>query len=422
MVFVGGGSTLVALGRLAGLIAGYSILVQFFLMGRNPLLERVFGLDKLARYHQWSGRGAFFFLLAHPILIMAGYAELLGNSFFSHLGQSLRFPLILLAAIGLLLFVAAITAAIFTVRRRLKYEVWYLTHLLVYLAAGLAMWHQFSGTDPATSKTFYFYWLALYIVVFGSHIIFRFSRPFWLFWRHGFYVSRVERESPSVVSIYISGKKMDRFRVRPGQFMFFRFLAGSLKWQSHPFSLSVVPDGKEIRISVKAVGDFTTQLHEQARVGMKVFIDGPYGIFTEKVLAREKVLLIAGGIGITPLRSLCEQLLMQNKEVVLLYGNRVEEEIVFRRELETLATQDNFKLVHILSDQVDSEVVLPVGSATSPVERGYIDAEKIRRLVPDFAEREIFLCGPPVMMNGLIKLFRSWRVQAQQIHFEKFSL
>jgi predicted ferric reductase len=405
----GSGSILVALGRLFGLMAGYLVLTQFFLMGRNPLLEQVFGLDRLARIHQLSGKLAYIFILLHPLTLLAGYKLLSGVGWGSQFVSLLTdFEDTIAAFIAVIFFTLVVVTALTMIRRKLRYEWWYCIHLLVYIAVFLSFGHQIDeGTDLLASDFFYYYWLALYTIVLGSHLIFRFLRPLYNLARHHFTVSRVVRESASVVSIYITGRNLKAFTVRPGQFMFFRFLHSDFWYQSHPFSLSKLPDGTTLRITVKAVGDYTTEL-PQLPTGTRVLIDGPYGLFTRNVLVQEKVLMIAGGIGITPIRSLSEELVQAGKDVVLVYGNRTSSDIVFKQELEQIK---GLSVIHVLSEEQQAGT-----------EYGRIDAEKLQRLVPDIAQREVYLCGPVPMMDALIKTLVTLGVPTHAIHHEKFAL
>lgn len=404
-------NVVIALGRLAGLAATYLILVQFFLMGRFPLLERVFGLDRLSRMHHTSGVRGFFLLLLHPLLLIGGNAAQAGGSFMGQLALFLNSDDILFAAIALLLFVAIVASSITIARRRWKYESWYVVHLAAYAAVFLALPHQIEfGTDLLASTFFYGYWISLYIIVFTSHIFFRLTRPFLLLRRHRFTVERIERESHNVISLYITGRALGRFRISPGQFMILRFLAKGYRWQAHPFSLSMVPDGSRLRVTVKELGDFTRTI-ARVPVGAPVLIDGPYGVFTDLFGLAPKALLIAGGIGITPIRALFEEMLGKGKDAVLLYANHAARDVVFKDELETVAARLNARIVHVLS-----------GEASPGAEHGHIDEGMIHRLVPDAAEREVYLCGPVPMIDALLPVLRRLGIPPARIHAERFSL
>lgn len=222
-------------------------------------------------------------------------------------------------------------------------------------------------------------------------------------------VDRWERLNEKTISIYIKGRELDSFRVKPGQFAIFRFLNSRLAFQAHPFSFSGA-DKHELRITVKASGDYTEDLSEKIKEGTPVFIDGPHGVFTLEKTKKEKLVFIAGGVGITPFRMLVEQAIADGRDVILLYGAKKSRELVFKDELEGLAG-NRLRLVWVLS------------SETSWLgESGRIDEEKIRRLVPDYAERAFFLCGPGPMTQNLRRTLKQLRIKEKDIYFEKFSL
>ncbi len=412
-LLVGGAASLaIALGRLMGLLAVGGVLLQFVLIGRAPVVERLFGLDKLVRVHRINGQLTGVWLLLHPLLLSIGYSRLAGVNLWQQLLTFLfTYQFVLWAAVGWLLFLIVIPTSIAIVRRRLRYETWYFVHLLVYLAVFASLWHPlWVGTDIIASRFFYAYWLTLYTVVFGAHAIFRWVRPLVRNARHRFRVVRIVRESPAAVSVYITGEQLNRFPIQPGQFMIFRFLTRGRWWQAHPFSLSKPSDGQELRITVKELGDFTKTV-SQIVPGTRVFIDGPYGMFTESVNFAPKVLFIAGGIGITPIRSLLEQLAQKGRDALLLYATKTKDDAVFAQELALIAAQYHAKVVHIMSDE-----------HTETGEKGFVDAEKVQRLVPDFLTRDVYVCGPPAMMTAVIQMLRELGVPRRQIHFERFAL
>jgi predicted ferric reductase len=405
-------SSVIALGRLAGLGATYTILIQFFFMGRLPYLERIFGLDKLAIIHQKCGKWGYLLLLSHPLLLTIGYSRTSDTGLWSQLWQFITtYEEVVWAVAAFILFSIIVGTSLVIIRKKLRYETWYSVHIFVYISIFLSLLHQLElGPTVIGIKIFHYYWIALYIVVFTNQLLFRFLRPAYFFNRHQFRITRIERETHDVISIHIGGRDMEHFKILPGQFMILRFLQRGFWWQSHPFSLSMVPNGQEIRVSIKAVGDFTKKI-PSLTVDTKVFIDGPYGIFTRKSITQDKLLFIAGGIGITPIRSLLEESLSQGYDCVLLYGNKTSNDIVFGDEFRGLLEKYKFSITHIMS-----------GEPGFSSEKGYLDEEKLRRLVPDFSFREVFLCGPPVMMNTTITTLLKIGIPHNRIHFEKFSL
>ena len=404
---------LLAVGRLAAFAAAFGILIQLVLIGRIKWVERSFGLDRLVWLHQKTGLFALGALIAHPILVTAGHAlkdrvslqAQLSNLFASGDGVPL-------AAAGWLMFLTLGAFSVAPVRRRMRYERWYATHLGAYAAIVLAFFHQTRlGRNFAQHPILVAYWYGLHACVAAGLMYFRFLGPAFLFWRHRFAVERLERETDDVISVVIRGRDLAAFPIRAGQFMFVRFWARPFWWQSHPFSISQLPDGNEIRLSIKGVGDFTASI-PKLPPGTPVLIDGPHGVFTALRCRNRKVLMIAAGIGITPIRSLGQELAASGRDVLILYGNRTRAGIVFREELRDLeASRPNLRVIHVLSHDPSWEG-----------EKGRIDAERIRRLAPDAAERDVYLCGPPPMMKEARKSLAAMEVPRSAIHWEHFSL
>jgi ferredoxin-NADP reductase len=138
-----------------------------------------------------------------------------------------------------------------------------------------------------------------------------------------------------------------------------------------------------------------------------VIAEGPFGVFTEASRKREKVALIAGGIGITPIRALMEDV---SGDVVVIYRVVDEADILFRDELERLARDRGITLLFVVGDHATRE-----GSRL-------LSAAHLRELVPDIAERQVYVCGPPAMTDALERNVRRARVPARFIHTEKFAL
>ncbi|HVY67568.1 MAG TPA: ferric reductase-like transmembrane domain-containing protein, partial [Patescibacteria group bacterium] len=292
---------LIALGRLSGLLLAYFVLQQFLFMSRAPWLERAFGMDKLSRVHRWTGYAVLALLIAHAGLLVWGYARAAEVSLWAQFADFiLHYDDVLWAFIAAVFLLAVVAVSLAIARRRLRYETWYVTHLFVYAVVALAFFHQLSiGSDLLASAAFRFYWYALYVFILGNFLWFRWGRQLWRLCRHGFTVERVVRESPDASSFYITGRGMQKLAIHAGQFVIVRFLTAGLWWQAHPFSVSSVFDGGHIRITIKDKGDFTRAV-QSLQPGVKVMLDGPLGSMTARRSRHHKVLLLAGGVGITP--------------------------------------------------------------------------------------------------------------------------
>lgn len=397
--------------RLVALLAAILLPLQLILIGRVKWVETVFGLDKLSRLHRVNGLVILGLIVAHPFLTVTSYSIVNQTSF---VAQYIGFITsgygdILFASLGFIILLGTIVWSLSIVRRKLKYEWWYYVHVFNYLAIALIFLHIHEMTENSEYLTWSAFWFAIYGLTALNVLWFRFARPSLRFWQHQFTISRVE-DLGIATSIYITGRNLEKFNIDAGQFMIFRFLQTGFWTQAHPFSLSIAPNGKELRITAKKLGDYTNEL-PKLQVGTQVLIDGPHGVYTEKLITKEKLLFIAGGIGITPIRSILESLGNQHPDKVLLYSNKTRAESALAGELQTLAKQNTFKIINIYADEV-----------VAGAEFGRIDKAALTRLVPDIADRDIFLCGPPPMMTAIRAAMVELGVPKSQIHFERFAL
>jgi ferredoxin-NADP reductase len=172
------------------------------------------------------------------------------------------------------------------------------------------------------------------------------SRSFQL-WRHRLTVEDVRQESPDVISVLMSGQHLDELRAQPGQFFRWRFLTAKTWRSAYPFSLSAVPTCNRLRITVKVRGDGTRRIFS-IPVGTLVFAEGPYGVLTTRRRRRPRVLLIAGGVGITPMRALFEVIDLPGKDVTLVYRASCERDLVFKDELDEITERSGARVVYLV--------------------------------------------------------------------------
>jgi ferredoxin-NADP reductase len=280
-------------------------------------------------------------------------------------------------------------------------------HLYAYLAIALAFSHQFStGADFVNNTKVRLLWSAMYIVVAALLFWYRLCAPILSAFRHDLRVVGVQRESADVVSVYLTGRHLDTMRAEAGQFFRWRFLTRDLWWAANPYSLSAAPRADLLRITVKIAGAHSAALRD-LQPGTRVLAEGPSGGFTAARRTRRKVLLLAGGVGITPLRALFETLPGQPGDITLIYRTATPADIVLRPELDEIA-QRRGALVHYL---------------VGPPRRGvndHLSASKLQRLVPDVRDRDVFLCGPEAMMAAAERSLREAGVPRRHIHHESF--
>jgi ferredoxin-NADP reductase len=227
--------------------------------------------------------------------------------------------------------------------------------------------------------------------------------------RHRLRVADVVTEAPGVFSIYLSGRHLDRLAVRSGQYFVWRFLTRDGWWRAHPFSLSAAPNGAWLRITIKDLGDGSRRL-QGVPVGTRVFAEGPYGLLTGARRTRSRVLLVAGGIGITPMRALLEALPAAEGDLTLIYRAGREADLVFRHELDTLARRRGAAVHYLLGRRGSRRL------QHDPLER-----RALITLVPDVRDRDVYLCGPVPMMQSVERSLRALGVPGSQIHAERFA-
>lgn len=403
-----------AYGRLCGLFAALGALLQILLIGRVRWIERGVGFDRLSRLHHVVGFGLLVCLLGHPMLVLAGHAAQAGVSMTAQLLDFVRnWEDVGAALAALVLMIMALAFSVVVLFKKMRYEAWYATHLTLYLAIALAFGHQLTVGSDFTMGVGWFkgYWIALYCFVLLNLLWYRVGRLVFLFFRHRFSILSVEPEVEGVTSVRFGGRRLDAFPIEPGQFMIVRFLARGFWWEAHPFSLSSEPDGKTLRQTIKALGDFTRRV-PQLRPGTRVLVDGPHGGFTARRCSNSRILLIAGGIGITPIRTLAAQMAREGRDVILLYANRNRATLAFEKEFAAIAAAAPcIKVIPVLSHEPEW-----------PGERGFVDGERILRLVPDVKDRDVFLCGPPVMMKMVRKALTELGVPHAHTHSERFAL
>ncbi len=405
------GGLFTAAGQLTALYGTLFALVGVVLMSRSPWLDQLFGLGGLSKWHHWLGFATLWLLVGHGILTTIGFAADAGVSIPNELGALLfTYPWVLMATVGLFALVALGIVSFRAARRRISYETWYGIHLYAYVAIALAFLHELAvGTDFTNDFAAQVYWVALYVAVIALVLIFRVGQPLLLYQRHRFTIAEIRREAPGVVSLYITGRNLDRLPVRAGQFFYFRFLTGGGWWRAHPYSLSAAPNGEYLRITVKRDGDDSAWI-QHLRPGTHVFAEGPYGAFTSLRRRYARALLIAGGIGITPLRALLEDFRSDFPgAITVLYRARSWDDVVFREELDELAKTHGAYVHYLIGRR-------PKGRRSHP-----LDARSIARLVPDVRVRDVFICGPDQMMEAVRRAVRSLDVPATQIHIERFA-
>jgi len=411
------GTGLTSIGRLTGLVGSDLLLIQVLLMARIPFVERAYGQDELARRHRWVGFSSFTLLLVHIVAITLGYAATTSQGLWATtVDFVVNYPGMLLAVAGTVALVGVTLTSVRAARARLRYEPWHLLHLYAYLGLGLALPHQlWTGKEFLTSTVATVFWWTLWAAAAGSVLIWRVGQPLWRSLRHRLVVEEVRTDSDQVTTVVMGGRMLNGLPVRAGQYFQWRFLGVHGFTRAHPYSLSAAPDGRTLRITVAHLGDGSAAV-ASLRPGTRVFFEGPYGRLHEGVRTRRKVLLMASGIGITPMRALLEDLDQRPGDVTLVYRVRSERERILADELITLAGLRQARFFVVTGHRVSER---PSWLSQDAAHLG--DVEALRQLVPDVASHDVFMCGSPGWVNAAEQAVIGAGVPREHVHIERFA-
>ncbi len=392
------------IGSLTGLAGTYLALVMVLLVSRVPAVERVLGQDGLLRWHRKLAPWPLSLIVAHVVFLTVGYAEVAKTGVWHEFGVLVNsFPDVLLATIGFFIMVAIGIISIRAIRQRIPRERWWALHLFMYLALAISFAHVIAlGPSFVGHPLTQMLWSALWAATAGLVLVYRIGLPIVRTMRHRLVVVEVREETPGVVSVVCRGQNLERLAISGGQFFEWRFLTRGMWWQAHPFSISALPRPPHLRLTVKVVGDFTAAV-SRLRPGTKIAIEGPYGAFTSHHRDREKAALIAGGVGVTAVRSLLEDLPRGCDPVVVLRASRPED-LVFSDEVAELVRQRKGR-VHEL-----------VGARSQVNMHGLID------LIPDLRQRDVYVAGPEQFVLEVCTTLRRLGVAADATHAEVYSL
>lgn len=415
------GSALASVGRLCGLSAGALLVAQVLAMSRLPLLERAYGRGELARLHRLSGLGFFVALVVHVVLATAGGALLASRSLFTQAWELVNGDVgMALAAMALVAFVCVVATSLRAARRRLRYESWHLLHLYAYLGIVLSIPHElWKGKDFVDSPAVRVAWLSAYAVAGMALLTYRLAAPVVRSMRAQITVTSVAQEADGVVTVHMVGRGLGRLGVQAGQFFVWRFMDGPGWSRGNPYSLSAAPRRNRVQITAREPGSGPGRLGRLGSLepGTRVLIEGPYGRLTSQHLIGDRVVMLACGMGIAPLKALLEDLDLAPSHATLIYRARSESEVLFRDELEALASERGVELHVLLGHRrLDRPSWLPVTEDPQTS-----DVAALRRLVPDIRHRDVFVCGPDGWMTAVCKAAIAAGVPQAQLHRERFA-
>jgi predicted ferric reductase len=405
-----GRDLLTGVGEVTALAGTYAALLGVLFASRAPWLDQVMGTDRLRSVHAVLGFASVWAIGAHAVTSTLAYAGgSLGEVVPTLVSLTQTVPGMLGAIVGMGLFVLVAISSMRAARRRVSYETWHGVHLYAYLAVAFGYLHQLTiGTDFVGDPLATAFWVALYAIAFVPLVVHRVAWPVYLTIRHRPRVLAVVREAQDVFSLYVGGTDLDRLAVRSGQFFVVRALTRRDWMHGHPFSISAAPNGDYLRFTVREFGEGTKALAALPN-GTPLLLEGPYGAMHGGRRTGRPLLLIAGGIGIAPIRALAEGFGFRPGGMDLIYRTRDPRDIALHDELRALAAHRGIRL-HLIAGTRGAPGVGsdPLGPAS------------IAHLVPDAADRDIFLCGPDGLMEHARSALVALGADPARINLEQF--
>jgi predicted ferric reductase len=391
-------STLKSLANIAALVGTSAFALALVLGSRLRVVERLFlGLDRMYRAHRSLGSAAVILVVLHVLLLALSRALGSGVSVWTLFtpGAGWRIFVGVVALAGLL---AGLALTLFA---RMRHEAFVRVQKSLGIVFLLASVHVFVVPGTKASSRPLTVYLALLtvlaLVAFARRSLF--GRL--LIRRARYRVAGVNRLAGDAVEIVLAGEG-DRLHFQPGQFVFVRF--AELGGEAHPFSITSAPDEAALRLVVKALGDHTGVLMDLPPGG-SAELEGPYGAFSHLALANSRQVWIAGGIGITPFLSMARSLDRTGHEIDLYYCTEAADQAYFLEELFQVA------------DRNPRVRVIPIRK----VHLGFLSADDIEAASRDLPEKDILICGPPVMIRNLTGQLQARGVPRARIHYEDFS-
>jgi predicted ferric reductase len=381
------------------------------LAARLRPLDRLWGLGAVYDFHKAVGMSAVALLVSVPFLFAAERGD-----WGQVTGAGEPWDVVVRNA-GTAAAVVLMLTALFRQEMGLRYQWWRRLHnalALVVLASLFAFGLHGLDARPQMEAI----WAVLFILGASAYVMHKLVGPARRR-RHPFRVAEVAREGRNVWTLRLEPPEGEPpLRYLPGQFQFLTLYRGrGLPVEEHPFTISSAPGGRLHASTIKESGDFTATMG-RTRPGDRVAVQGPFGRFSCALYPGERDLVfVAGGIGITPLMSMLRHMrdAEADADVLLLYANRTEGDIVFREELDRMAGghRPRLRVVHVLSRAEESW----------RGERGRIGRQTMERHLGGGAgEKSFYVCGPPEMMADITALIYDLGAPHGRVRSESFAL
>lgn len=395
-------------GQVIGLVAGCLLLLQITLGARLKCLDRVFGLNRLFKYHRFNGFIIAGLVIIHPIAIFISDDRIFIPLQWRYWPEFVG--LFLMVLIGLMVITSH-----WRIGLRFAFHRWWPIHRAAAILAVFAFgFHVLSVNDTFEQKLPRI--LAIGALVLCGLIFFWIRTRRLRNKRKSFRVAAVEPAGADALCLKIVSDVHHMPAYLPGQFSFITLTSTHVSSEEHPFTIASSPTGSAgLEFVVRTTGDWTGQL-KNLQPQDRVFIDGPFGLFSHLLLSEQKeIIMIAGGIGVTPMLSMLRYMADHNdqRKITLIWSNQTPNNIILPHEFENLAgLLKGLRIVHVLTRA-------PEYSG----EQGHLDRPKLKRHLSNCSPSSaVFVCGPAQMMQDVYSRLVSLGFQRQMIFMERFSL
>jgi predicted ferric reductase len=394
-----------------GFIGSTLVVLQFVLTARLKPIEASYGIDVMLQFHRYTSLIAFGMVLVHPLILFLVQPETI---------ELLNFPTAPLRAkmaiLGTLAFIVLVVTTIWRKPLKIPYEPWRFSHSILSMSVlGLGLGHSFLVGNHLGHFWAAVFWSSIALVALWLFLYIRLIKP-WLMTKKPYLVAEIRQERGNVWTLVLRPMGHEGFKFQPGQFAWVTLNLKPFSLQAHPFSLSSNGEQSEqVEFGIKALGDFTSRIKD-CQPGTKAYLDGPYGVFTtDRYEDSAGFVLIAGGIGITPMMSilLTEAERGDARPYLLIYSSKTWEDITYREKLEALKTRLDLTIVYVLREPFDGW----------EGERGYVDRDLLDRYLPKRrGTRHYFICAAPQMMHQVEQSLHELDVPVVNVHQEHFDL
>jgi ferredoxin-NADP reductase/DMSO/TMAO reductase YedYZ heme-binding membrane subunit len=407
--------------NFAILTTGMLALVFLILTLLVTPLRKITGWNWLIFSRRTFGLFAFFYALAHFSIFFA-----LDRSFSipSTLTEMVKRKYLIIGSIGLLAMVPLAVTSTNAMIKRMGAKRWHALHRLAYVAAICGVIHYYMQVKADVRQPLAF--AGALSILLGYRVVAakkntspaQSTAQGRKIWSGPLRVIRIIRQTPDVQTFRFAPPDRGRlpFQHQPGQYLVISPVINGKK-VNRPYTISsspTQPDYCEITVKREEMGFVSRHLHDTLREGDTINISAPAGRFIFDGTQAKSVVLIAGGVGITPLMAIARYLTDKGwaGEIYFAYSTKTQDDIIYRRELDDLKTRfPNLHVYVTLSRAEDTEWM---------GHKGRVTAEFLTKCIPELPTRLVYICGPDAMMTMTIQVLKDLGVRAEQIKSEEF--